>query len=108
MKTNFAGSGITNKGVLFSYISNWESAGRWGIELFTTKRRVFLRPIEKIYIQDRGKFEFYEHKFNNKIDCDYKPGLYRQLESLLNTPERLLNLEVHINNTKKIYKKIIQ
>ena len=38
-KTNFVGAGETEKGVLFSYISNWESAGRWGIELLTKKRR---------------------------------------------------------------------
>jgi len=37
-KTNFVGAGITENGVLFSYISNWESAGRWGIELLTNKR----------------------------------------------------------------------
>ena len=34
-KTNFVGAGITENGVLFSYLSNWESAGRWAIELLT-------------------------------------------------------------------------
>ena len=43
-KTNFAGAGITEKGVLFSYLSNWESAGRWGLELLTEKRRIYLKP----------------------------------------------------------------
>ncbi|MDA7855553.1 hypothetical protein N9A68_07715, partial [Cyclobacteriaceae bacterium] len=47
-RTNFVGAGETEKGVLFSYISNWESAGRWGIELLTENRRIYLKPMENI------------------------------------------------------------
>ena len=52
-KTNFVGAGETEKGVLFSYISNWESAGRWGIELLTQNRRIYLKPMENIHIQHK-------------------------------------------------------
>ena len=33
--SQFCGSGITDKGALFSYSADWESPGRWGIEIKT-------------------------------------------------------------------------
>ena len=61
-KTNFTGAGITEKGVLFSYLSNWESAGRWAVELLTEKRRIYLKPMEGISVQEKGTVAVVEHK----------------------------------------------
>jgi predicted dehydrogenase len=106
-KTNFCGSGITEKNVLFSYASNWESAGRWSVELLTMNRRIYLRPMENIFIQNKGTIELIEHKFDNDLDISFKPGLYKQVEAFVNYDSGLLNLKNHIENSKKIYSKII-
>jgi predicted dehydrogenase len=108
-KTNFAGAGITDGGVLFSYISNWESAGRWGIELLTDKRRIYLKPMEKISIQQKGSIALSEHAFDDSLDIEFKPGLFLQVDSFLNknNTQVLCNLGSHIYNTKHIYSKII-
>ena len=107
-KTNFVGAGITEKGVLFSYLSNWESAGRWGIELLTGKRRIFLRPLEGISIQEKGAITIINHNFDDSLDKRFKPGLYNQTTSFfLRGNDKLLSLEDHILNTKEIFSKIL-
>jgi predicted dehydrogenase len=108
-KTNFAGAGVTRKEVLFSYLSNWESAGRWAIELLTTQRRIYLKPIESIGIQKKGTLEIVEHEFDNSIDQLFKPGLYRQIEAFLaGENPRLLSLKEHIKMSNEIYAKMLK
>ena len=108
-KTNFVGAGITQNGVLFNYMSNWESAGRWGIELLTGKRRIYLRPMEKIQIQNKGSIKISEHIFDDSIDLKFKPGLYKQVDCFLNEKQnKLINLHSHILNSKLIYNKILK
>lgn len=103
-KTNFVGAGETEKGVLFSYISNWESAGRWGIELLTQNRRIYLKPIEDIHVQKKGSINVIKHDFDLSLDEKYKPGLYLQVESFISdVNNRLPTIKKHILNTKKIY-----
>lgn len=108
-KTNFAGAGITEKDVLFSYLSNWESAGRWGIELLTNKRRIYLKPLEGIAIQLKGSIQIEHHVFDDSLDIKYKPGLYLQVSSYLNkSNENACGLIDHIWNSKMIYSKILK
>lgn len=107
-KTNFTGAGITEKGVLFSYLSNWESAGRWAVELLTEKRRIYLKPMEGISVQEKGKVAVVEHKFDNAADLEFKPGLKKQLEAYLNYDEtKLLNIKDHMSVSREVYSKII-
>lgn len=108
-KTNFAGAGITEKDVLFSYLSNWESAGRWGIELCTDKRRIYLRPLEKIFILDKGTTDIYQHEFDDYIDKIFKPGLFLQTKCFLSgsRSEDLLSMSQHIFNSERFYSKFI-
>jgi predicted dehydrogenase len=106
-KTNFVGAGITEKGILFSYISNWESAGRWGLELLTEKRRIYLKPLESISVQEKGTVSILEYKFDDHLDLQYKPGLFMQIHSFLNQINgRLLSLEEHVNITRHVYSKM--
>ncbi len=108
-KVNFAGAGITEKGVLFSYLSNWESAGRWGIELLTEKRRIYLRPLEGISIQQKGSVVISEHLFDDLIDKQFKPGLYKQVDDFVKRNHTsLINLAGQIEFSKEIYHKMIQ
>jgi predicted dehydrogenase len=107
-KTNFSGAGITDKNVIFSYLSNWESAGRWAIELLTNKRRIYLKPLEGIDIQLKGAIVLQPHSFDDQSDKDFKPGLYKQVEAFWNDDLReLCSLEVHVGNAKNNYLKIL-
>lgn len=108
-KANFTGAGITDKGVLFSYLSNWESAGRWVIELLTEKRRIYLKPMESISVQEKGTVAVVEHKFDDSLDLQFKPGLYRQVDAFVNGNHFcLLGIEKHIQASKKVYRNIIK
>ena len=108
-KTNFVGAGITEKGVLFSYLSNWESAGRWAIELLTEKRRIYLKPMESISVQEKGTVAVVEFKFDDHLDLEFKPGLFMQVnEFLKNESGNLLTIEKHIELSKSIYSKIVE
>jgi predicted dehydrogenase len=103
-KTNFVGAGETEKGVLFSYISNWESAGRWGIELLTENRRIYLKPMENLHVQQKGGVQVVEHKIDLSLDQNFKPGLYKQVEAfIMGEKGRLLTIRDHIFNSKMIY-----
>lgn len=107
-KTNYTGAGITNQGVLFSYLSNWESAGRWALELLTEKRRIYLKPLEDIQIQLKGSVQLNKHEFDNSLDVKYKPGLYLQVKNFLEGGTLLLTIKNHLLNSKLIYSKIGQ
>jgi predicted dehydrogenase len=108
-KTNFTGAGITQKGVLFSYISNWESAGRWSIELLTDKRRIILKPLEKIIIQNRGSIESNYYEIDDIFDVKYKPGLYNQVYAFLNNnQDELLSINNHLDMAKNVYSKMLK
>jgi predicted dehydrogenase len=79
----FVGSGVTVRGVLFSYCANWQSGGRWGVEICTPSSRIILRPLEKVHIQPRGRFDLSEIPLDADLDTRYKPGLYRQTRAFL-------------------------
>jgi len=86
----FSGAGIAQNGALFSYHANWESAGRWGVEINTTKRKLIFRPLEKLQQQMRGtvKIDFVE--INDHLDIEYKPGLFLQTKAFLERQHHLL------------------
>jgi predicted dehydrogenase len=80
----FSGAGITQGGVVFNYSANWESAGRWGVELLTTKRKLILRPMEKLFEQKRGELEIRELPVeDSELDVAFKPGLWLQVNEFL-------------------------
>lgn len=86
----FAGSGISEVGALFSYQANWQSAGRWGVEVLTNKHRLILRPLEKIAVQTRGSIDVVQLEIDDQLDRDFKPGLFRQVEAFLKKDKRSL------------------
>lgn len=80
----FTGAGISKTNALFSYHANWGAPGRWWVEILTTKHRLIFRPMEKLYIQKIGSVSMDSVEINDKIDLEFKPGLYRQVEAFLN------------------------
>ena len=79
----FAGSGISETGALFSYQANWGAPGRWSVEMLTRKHRLILRPMEKLQIQEIGSVATEFVEIDDKLDQEYKPGLYLQVKHFL-------------------------
>jgi predicted dehydrogenase len=94
---NFAGAGKTQNGALFTYQANWQAPGRWGVELLTQKHRLYLRPMEKLHIQKIGSVAIEEVPLNDSLDQNFKPGLYRQVESFLSDKKNLPTIEEQVN-----------
>tara|TARA_B110000459_G_C16619555_1_gene500825 strand:- start:420 stop:1358 length:939 start_codon:yes stop_codon:yes gene_type:complete len=105
----FCGSGITNKDALFSYNANWNSAGRWGIEINTKDNKYILRPLEGLKYISKGTTEENDISLNDKMDIEFKPGLYEQVNSFINNQNdhRLISLNDHTCNFKSNYLKIL-
>ena len=83
--SSFSGAGISEHGALFNYHANWESAGRWSVEVLTKEHRLILRPMEKLQIQKRGTIaQVFDDSIDYSLDDKFKPGLYLQTECFLN------------------------
>jgi predicted dehydrogenase len=82
----FVGSGISKNNVPFSYHSNWQSAGRWSIEIKTKNRALRLMPMEQLFEQKSGTLVWDEIEINNEKDITYKPGFYKQVYEFLFVP----------------------
>jgi len=104
----FCGAGITKQGSLFSYHSNWEAPGRWGVEILTKNHRLILRPLEDLYIQKIGSLISEKVIFDDSLDHKFKPGLYMQVETFFKYPlnSYLCRLNDHYLMTKNFYVKI--
>lgn len=79
----FAGAGVAEGGALFSYQANWESAGRWSVEILTAKSRLIFRPLEKLQIQKKGSVAIEFFPIDDKLDTEFKPGLYLEVSNFL-------------------------
>lgn len=110
----FSGAGITQRGAFFSYHANWEGPGRWGVEIITRKHKLFLRPLEKLQIQNIGSFVIEDVAIDDDIDVQVKPGIYKQVESFLSDKQSfssskkdLCTIDEQIENLK-YYQKILE
>jgi hypothetical protein len=104
----FVGSGISKNNIPFSYHANWESPGRWALELLTKRRRIYLKPMEMLKVQEIGSVEVKDYNYDDSIDKKYKPGLFLQLKAFLeNDYSRLKTLEEQVYDAKEIYNRII-
>ena len=80
----FSGAGIAESGALFSYQANWESAGRWSLEVLTANYRLILRPMERLQIQKKGSLALDSVNCDYTLDELYKPGLFIQTQNSIN------------------------
>jgi predicted dehydrogenase len=103
----FCGSGITDQGIMFSYLSDWQAPGRWSLEIMTNKRRLILRPMERLQQIKKGSILVENIKTDNRIDIDFKPGLFLQTKKFLEGGDNYLfcSLSEQVENMK-IYSKI--
>lgn len=92
----FSGSGVTEQGALFSYQADWEAPGRWGVEILTANRRLILRPLEQLWIQEKGSIAIHRQEIDDSLDTDFKPGLCAEVQDFLRPqPNRLPSLQEH-------------
>tara|TARA_B110000438_G_C15792102_1_gene641182 strand:+ start:732 stop:1697 length:966 start_codon:yes stop_codon:yes gene_type:complete len=103
----FSGSGKTENGALFSYHANWNSAGRWGVNIMTSSYRIILKPLEKIQIQKRGKIDVQFLEIDDNLDINFKPGIFKQTECFIaNNTDKLCSIEEQYSLLKFYYKMI--
>ena len=80
----YSGAGVSESGALFSYQANWESAGRWSVEILTKNHRLIFRPLEKLQIQKRGSVTLEFVDYDEQLDLEFKPGLFLQTKNFIN------------------------
>ena len=79
----YAGAGVTEEGVLFSYGANWDAPGRWAVEILTSEHRLYLKPMEELQIQNKGSVAVEKVEIDDMLDKKFKPGFYREVEAFL-------------------------
>lgn len=94
----FSGAGISKTGALFSYHANWQSAGRWGVEILTKKNKYIFRPLEKLQVLPIASIKQELVDLDYSIDEKFKPGIYLQVDKFLNNPTELLPIDKQIDH----------
>ncbi|MHB1126562.1 MAG: Gfo/Idh/MocA family oxidoreductase [Bacillota bacterium] len=106
----FVGAGKTKEGSLFSYCANWESPGRWGIEILTRNNRLIFRPMEELSVQKKDTIVIEKIEIDDTLDRCFKPGLYRQVETFINGGKYknfLLPISDHCLQCKNVYSRMV-
>jgi predicted dehydrogenase len=79
----FVGSGSTTSGVPFAFHANWDAPGRWGFEWMTQSTRYVFRPMEKLSVMRKGRFDLEPMVLDDEMDIRFKPGVYHQNAAFL-------------------------
>jgi len=101
----YSGAGISETEALFSYHADWDSAGKWSIEIMTPKTKLIFRPLEKLQIQKYGSMTIEDYPLKDALDIDFKPGIYKQIEAFFKNHEKLLTIQEQIKHLET-YSKI--
>ncbi|MGV8058390.1 MAG: Gfo/Idh/MocA family protein [Smithellaceae bacterium] len=79
----FTGAGVTEQGVLFSYHADWNSAGRWGIEVMTPQNAYRLIPLEKLFRCPKGSVNWEPVEIASAFP-NVKEGVTEEIAIMLN------------------------
>lgn len=105
-RARYSGAGQTKNGATFAYFADWQAPGRWSVEVLTRKRRLILKPLEKLQEQLVGSIDINFVKIDDSLDQQYKPGFYRQLHAFLTEPSSLLTLSeqaLHVETYRQMH-----
>lgn len=70
-----------NSGDFFRYLAAWNAPGPWSVDITTPRKRVTLKPLEDVYVQEEGNR--FQRKIRTSIrDKRFKPGLWELLSDL--------------------------
>ena len=78
----FVGAGVTKGNIPFSYHADWNSAGRWGIEIMTPRCAYRLIPLEQLYRCRKGSFNW-ETVETASAFPDVKQGIAEEIAIML-------------------------
>lgn len=105
--SKYVGAGVCENGALFSYHANWVAPGRWVVEILTKKHRLYFKPMESLQIQNLGSVAVNPVEIDNKLDIDFKPGLYLQTKAFLEGDySRFCTIEEQKKNIENYYLKM--
>jgi len=79
----FVGSGISENNIPFSYHADWNSAGRWGVEVMTKKNAYRLIPLEGLFVCHKGSVNWEPVQLNTAYP-KIKTGIAEQIAIMLN------------------------
>jgi len=101
----FSGAGLSENGAPFSYQANWESAGRWNVEILTKNRRLIFCPMEKLKSQKKGEIAILDmNNINYSDDENFKPGLFKQVKCFLeNSQSNLISIQRQLDMVEIYY-----
>jgi len=94
----YSGAGVSETEALFSYHADWDSAGRWSIEIITPKTKLIFRPLEKLRIQKYGGMATEDYPLKDGLDINFKPGLYKQAEAFFKNQGGLLTIQEQVKH----------
>ena len=70
------------------------------LEFMTKNHRLIFRPMEKLKAQKHGSFEIVDINIDDKLDIEFKPGIYKEVESFLGNKHSLCTIEEQSENLK--------
>ncbi len=101
---SFYGSGTTDQDIPFTYHTDWLAPGRWAIEVLTNKRRYYLKPMEKLQVQQKGSVRVEEVEVDYELEEKFKPGLFLQTKDFLDGNfDKLVSIEEQISSFDHYY-----
>jgi len=105
--SKFTGCGISENNIPFTYHADWNSGGRWGIEVFTKENSYLLIPLEQLYICPKFTGNITPVEFKIAFP-DMKPGIPEEIAIMLENPQQidLITLE-YGSKLNKITEKIM-
>jgi predicted dehydrogenase len=90
--SRFSGSGRSKTGVSFEFEADWQSAGRWTVEVSTPENAYRLVPLETLSVRAPGSVDWTPVDFATAYS-GVKPGVAEELAVMLDPPlERSLPL----------------
>ena len=77
----FIGNGISTKNIPFSYYGDWNSSGRWSVEITTKKNTYRLMPLEDLHIYDKNSEDWIKVNFTQFLNV--KQGIAEEIMLML-------------------------
>lgn len=85
-KESYAGVGRLDDAV-YAWHADWRSAGRWGVELCTPRRRLIMKPLEQLHQMAAGSFAMTPVPLEFAEPESTKPGLCNMISRFMTTPD---------------------
>ena len=79
----FVGSGISDNSIPFSYHADWNSGGRWGIEIMTNENAYRLIPLEDLFVSKKDSTSWEKISFKKSYP-EAKQGIAEEIAIMLN------------------------